>query len=373
MSTEKRITRRRMLRVTTAAASGALATTFLQKRSLGASLLAETGAAADPRIQGPFLILSTPFTASGAVDYDALARQACYMDWCGCPGMIWPQSGDSVDLLTMDEKLQGMEVLAETARNLRTTALCLGVQGKDTDEMLVYARHAEKLAPPAFISRPPDSGKTQDDMREYWRALASVTKRPVFHQTTGGTAYKGPVPSPQLLIELAKEFPNYGYVKEEAGSVIARMRELVAAKPPIRRVFGARGGYGWLYELRLGAEGLITERAIYADVLTRIWELHKSGSDPAALRDAYSKFLLMINLSRTHPGDLRGYQLYLWKKRGVFETTVSRQYGPRGTIPESPIFSELQLTEDEIAEIDYRFEALKPYQKPGSPKLTPDG
>jgi hypothetical protein len=128
-----------------------------------------------------------------------------------------------------------------------------------------------------------------------------------------------------LLIELAKAFPNFGYVKEEAGNVIARTRALLAAKPPIRRVFNARGGFGWLYELRLGSEGLITERAIYADVLTRIWQLHQSGSDPVALRDAYGKFLLMLNLNRTHPGsDLRGIQLYLWKKRGVFQTMVSR-------------------------------------------------
>lgn len=367
MSTDKQISRRSVLAM---AAAGAIATPILRQAACGASLLADAGAAPDPRIQGPFLILSTPFTASGAVDFEALAKQACYVDWCGCPGMIWPQSGDSVDLLTTEEKLKGMEVLAKTASKLKTTALCLGVQGKDTDEMLMFAKHVEKLAPPAIISRPPDSGKTQDDMRKYWHALASVTKRPVFIQTTGGVAYKGPSPSVDLLIELGKTFSNFGYVKEEAGNVIARMRALIAAKPPIRRVFGARGGFGWLYELRLGAEGLITERAIYADVLTRVWELHKSGSDPAALRDAYSKFLLMINLSRTHPGDLRGYQLYLWKKRGVFQTTVSRQYGPRGTTPASPVFSELKLTDDEIAEIDYRFEALKPYQKPGKPKLT---
>jgi dihydrodipicolinate synthase/N-acetylneuraminate lyase len=359
-----------MLRITVGGASGVIAGTILQGGEHGTGLLAITGTA-DPKIQGPFLILSTPFTASGAVDFDALAKQARYVDWCGCPGMIWPQSGDSVDLLTMDEKLQGMEVLAKTARDLHTTALCLGVQGKDTDEMLVFAKHAEKLAPAAIISRPPDSGKTQDDMRQYWRALASVTKRPVFHQTTGGVAYRGPVPSTELLIELAKDFSNFGYVKEEAGAVIGRMRALVAAKPPIRRVFGARGGYGWLYELRLGSEGLITERAIYADVLTRVWQLHQSGTDPAALRDAYSKFLLMINLSKTHPGDLRGYQLYVWKKRGVFQTMVSRQYGPNRTTPASPIYSELALTEEEIAEIEFRFEALKPYQKPGTPNFAP--
>lgn len=369
MFTERNITRRRMLRIAMGGASGVIGGVVLQGHARGTELPASTGTV-DPKIQGPFLILSTPFTASGAVDFDALAKEARYVDWCGCPGMIWPQSGDSVDLLTTDEKLQGMEVLAEASRGL-STALCLGVQGKDTADMLVYAKHAEKLAPAAMISRPPDSGKTQDDMRQYWRALASVTKRPVFHQTTGGVAYRGPVPSTELLIELAKEFPNYGYVKEEAGSVIARLRALVAAKPPIRRVFGARGGYGWLYELRLGSEGLITERAIYADVLTRVWELHKSGSDPDALRDAYSKFLLMINLSRTHPGDLRGYQLYLWKRRGVFQTMVSRHYGASRSIPTSPIFSELELTKDEIAEIEFRFEALKPYQQPGAPSLDP--
>jgi dihydrodipicolinate synthase/N-acetylneuraminate lyase len=325
----------------------------------------------DARIQGPFLILSTPFTATGAVDFGALAREARYVDWCGCPGMIWPQSGDSVDLLTTEEKLQGMEVLAQTSRQFRTSSLCLGVQGRDTAEMLDYARHAEQLAPVALISRPPDAGKNEADLRQYWGQLASVTKRPVFIQTTGGVSYRGPTPSLKLLIELAEKYPNFGYVKEESHPVIARTRALLAARPPIRRVFSARGGFGWLYELRLGSEGLITERAIYADVLTRIWELHQRGSDSAALKDAYSKFLLMINLNRTHPGsDLRGIQLYLWKKRGVFETMVSRHYGPNRTVPKSPIFSELQLNQDEIAEIEYRFEALKPYQKPGVPDLT---
>ncbi len=320
-------------------------------------------ATADPKIRGPFPILSTPFTASGAVDFEVLADQARFVDRCGCPGMIWPQSGDSIDLLTADEKLRGMEVLANAARGLRT-ALCLGVQGKDTDEMLVFARHAEKLAPAAIISRPPDSGKTEADLRQYWRALATVVNRPVIFQTTGGVAYKGPVPSVRLLIELAKESRYFGYVKEEAGAVIARTRELLAARPPIRRVFSARGGLGWLYELRLGTEGLITERAVYADLLTRIWNMQQSGENPADCRDAYAKFLLMTNLSETIPGgSLRGAHLYVWKKRGVFKTLLSRNYGPGNTIPASPIVSELKLTQADIAEIEYRFEALTPYLK----------
>jgi len=363
------VTRREMLKAAMAGALGMGGGMSLQGSDQPATALANA-APADPKIRGPFPILSTPFTASGAVDFDVLANEARFVDWCGCSGMIWPQSGDSIDLLTTDEKLQGMEVLANAARGLRT-ALCLGVQGKDTEEMLVFAKHAEKLAPAAIISRPPDSGKTEDDMRRYWRALAAVAKRPVILQTTGGVAYKGPIPSVPLLVELGKEFPHFGYVKEEAGAVIARTRALLAARPPIRRVFSARGGLGWLYESRLGTEGVITERAVYADVLARIWELQQSDRTSTDLRDAYSKFLLMTNLSENVPGDaLRGAQLYLWKKRGVFKTMVSRHYGPHNSIPSSPIISELKLTQDDITEIEYRFEALKPYLKAGSPSFA---
>lgn len=172
----------------------------------------------------------------------------------------------------------------------------------------------------------------------------------------------------KLLVELAREFPNFGYVKEEASPIPARVRELAAAKPPIRSIFSAHGGYGWLYESRLGAEGLITERAVFADVLTRIWELQQSGSDPVTLRDVYSKFILVANLAKNVPGgDFRGFQFHLWRRRGVPMRMVSRHYGRDKKIPPSPIISEVKLTKDEVAEIEFCFEGLKPYFKQGSP------
>ncbi|GHT20882.1 hypothetical protein FACS189464_3030 [Bacteroidia bacterium] len=273
--------------------------------------------------------------------------------------MIWPQSNDSIDLLTVEEKLRGMEVLAEATRD-RRSALCLGVQGKDTEEMLVFAKHAEKLAPAAIISRPPDSGKTEEDMREYWRALAAVANRPVIIQTTGGNAYKGPTPSVNLLVELARESPYFGYVKEESNPVMPRMRELIAAKPVIRRVFSAWGGWGWLHQSRIGTEGLITERAAYADLLARIWNLMESDTDSSALADAFGRLLVMLTLRETVPGgDLRGPHLYVLKKRGVFTNMVSREFGPNNSIPKEPVFSELKLSQEDIDEIERRMEMVK--------------
>jgi len=59
------------------------------------------------------------------------------------------------------------------------------------------------------------------------------------------------------------------------------------------------GGFSWLYQARVGSEGLITERAVYADLLAFIRKQMQSGSDPAALNDAFSKLLLMLNLRET--------------------------------------------------------------------------
>ncbi|MCS7471239.1 dihydrodipicolinate synthase family protein [Stieleria sp. ICT_E10.1] len=363
MTFQQRRSRRTIIKDTLAGVSSVVAGTVLSRSSLWAD---QNGAntQADPKIRGPFPILSTPFTESGEVDYVVLAQEAKFVAWGGCPGMIWPQSGDSVDLLTMDEKMKGMEVLAETARSL-PTSLCLGVQGNDTEEMLAFAEHAEKLEPEAIISRPPDSGKSEQDLRQYWRALAAVAKRPVILQTTGGVAYKGPLPSPELMIELAKEFPHFGYIKEEAGDVLERMRTSIAAMPPVRRVFSARGGFHWLRESQLGSEGVITERAAYADVLTRIWELQQSGEDPKTLEDVFNKFVQMVKVK---PGSLRGANLSIWMKRGVFKNMLSRNYGPGRSIPASPIVSELKLTDEQIAAAEMRFDALRPYLKEVSPE-----
>ena len=94
----------------------------------------------------------------------------------------------------------------------------------------------------------------------------------------------------------------------------------------------------------------------------------QSGSDPVALQDAFSKYLLMLNLRETIPGNqLRGFHLYVWKKRGVFKNMISRDYGPNNRIPSGPILSEQALSEEDIAEIESRFERLKPYLKPERP------
>ena len=73
---------------------------------------AQTPASAQQRpLSGALMILHTPFTAKGDVDWDDLAREALFVDRAGAAGVVWAQGSSSVATLTKDERLRGMKLL----------------------------------------------------------------------------------------------------------------------------------------------------------------------------------------------------------------------------------------------------------------------
>jgi 4-hydroxy-tetrahydrodipicolinate synthase len=332
-------TRRELLRLGPAALAAGLV------RSGGAH------AAAGKPLRGALLILHTPFTADGAVDWDDLARETLFVDRAGAQGVVWPQGSSGVATLTRDERLRGMEVLAKTVRG-RGVALVLGVQGRDIAEMLDYTRHAEALDPDAVIAMPPSTATSLDGYQRYFRALAGATSRRVIVQTSGGA--RGLVPPVEMIVGLAREFPHLGYVKEESEPLIERMKGELAHRGVMKGIFCANLGVNWLYAMRLGLDGIITGNAMYADLFAKIWEFHERKQSDA-IREAYSRFLLMRNLNELVPG----VDLYILKKRGIFKTTVVRSRQPAPG--ETPPLVERRFTAGEVEEIEYRFAALQPY------------
>ncbi|MCY4075305.1 MAG: dihydrodipicolinate synthase family protein [Acidobacteria bacterium] len=292
-------------------------------------------------MRGAFMIMSTPYTAANEVDYDDLASQVDFLDRCGVHGLVWPQNSSEQRYLTKAERLRGFDVLAEAAKG-RRPALVLGVQGSDTPGMLEYARHAEALAPDGMIAIPPTEAATLAEFRDYYAALCGVTGRPIFFQTSGGAP--DVVPTVDFMVGMAREFPNLAYVKEERAPVHERMLALRKHRPdPVKSIFGAAFGRQWLYEMRLGMDGVMTGGAMYADIYARLWELHEARKHEE-LRDLFGRLLLMLNLDRTIPG----IRLYVLKARGIFKTTMSRR-------------GEYSFTQDQIAEIEYRLDAIRPY------------
>ncbi len=306
---------------------------------LGFALISpRIGAATDKPLRGIFPIMATPYTSSNQVDFEDLEKEVEFMTRCGVSGMVWPQNASEVLYLSREERRRGMKVLAKAIRG-KSPALVLGVQAATKEDAVEYAELAEELSPDAVIAMPPTGAKSLEDFGDYYRTLGRISKRPFFIQTTGGAP--GVIPTVDFLIQLARELPNFGYVKEEQNPLYERVRALAAGRPAIRSVF--TGPFDF-YVMRVGCDGIMPG-PVYADVDVEIWDLYHSGQEAKA-REIFSKRLLMVNAEQNIPG----IRPYIMNKRGVFKTACSRRENPK-------------LTADAIREIDFEFEGLKPYFK----------
>lgn len=282
-------------------------------------------------MQGPFPIVSMTYFEDGRIDYESIAKQVPWVDRWGCRGIIFGQSNDAVDLLTVEEKITGFDVCAKAGEGLSVT-VGLGVNGTDPDGMLTLARAAEDVASHhpntkiCLVVRPPDNVTTMDELESAWAALGKVANRPVIFQTYGTATT--PTPSVELMVRLAERYPHaFGYIKEEAAGDEAnkRMIEENSHRPPIKNVFAGWGGWQWLHQLRqCGCAGLVTERVAYAPILGEIWRAHKCG-DNARMVASYAMYRLLID-QRNFPDGLRGSALYLLQKEGLIRNLVSREY-----------------------------------------------
>ena len=293
----------------------------------------------DEDMRGIFVIMSTPYTESGAVHYDDLAFQVEWLDRAGAHGLVWPQNSSDYPRLTTEEIRRGFEVLTAANRG-RALTLVLGVQQDSTPEMVAQATFAEGLEPDMMIAMPPKVGDSLEDYREYYSALAEVTSRPIMIQTSPnrpGLEFKT-----DFIKELADQYPNLGYVKEEVQPVFERIQALVG-QPQIKRVYSAMRGRYFAYDLRLGVDGLVSGMAMYAEVFAQMWAASREG-DWDAVRDIHGKLLVMLTCETEIPGAGR----YLLQRRGIFTTATQR--GRNYT-----------LSQVEIDEIEHNLRGLEPY------------
>ena len=293
-------------------------------------------------LRGLFVILSTPYTEAGAVDWEDMAFQVEWLEHAGVHGLVWPQNSSDYPQLTTDEIKRGMEVLAEANRG-REMALVLGVQRDATPEMVELARFAEALEPDMMIAMPPKVGSSLTDYRRYYAGLAGVTRRPIMIQTQPNLP--GVTFDTSFILQLVRQYPNLGYVKEEAEPVFDRIEALVG-QPGIQRVYSAMRGRYFAYDLRLGVDGLVSGMTMYADVFVRMWSAYRA-EDWDEVRDIHAKLLVMLTCEEEIPGAGR----YLLWKRGIFRTTTQRGRTP-------------QLSDMQIAEIEHNLRGLEPYMIP---------
>lgn len=330
------------------------------------SLLVSLQLNADPVIRGTFLIMTTPYTDDGSVDYDAFVREAEFMDDCGVSGIVYTSDHH---LITEEEWKKGLQCImpAMKGRKAVLTVIC---NAETTDDVIARCRYAERLAAKeklqiVLFSRPADNLKTTDELIESLDRIGAAIHTPFIFQTW--LSKKLPlIPAPDMAA-LVRKYPKvFGYVKCEApgagsNDYIAAMN---AERPDIKSVFSAWGSWQWLYQWRqFHTDGVISQRPAYSDIYSYIWSEMEKGNPDGKADEAFSRVLSMLILrsSINHPDEHRSYHLYALMRRGVFRNMVSRvadKNSARGWR-----VHRMELTPEQKEEVDIRLEAMVPYMK----------
>lgn len=260
--------------------------------------------------------MQTPFTESGALDLETLAREVQFLQRIGVQGMTWPQMASEWPQLMFDERLAGAEAIVRANRNAVAPgrpAVVIGVQANDTETAVKYARHAEKIGPDAIIAIPLNQGKDEARQMEYYSAIGEVCSRPLIIQTVGQM-------SVDMVLRMAEKIPTLRYAKDEAGSTLPRLSEYAKRGQILRGVFSGKHGPTFLDELARGAVGNMPA-AGFADLYVASWKAWMTGHRDQAM-DVFSKTLLLIMDAQAY--GVEG-QKYILQLRGVFPNTKCRR------------------------------------------------
>ena len=318
--------RRRFVRC---AGGAALALPLLARKKI-AAVLEAAAPAGKKAFRGIFAILETPFKPNDQMDEEDLEREANFCVRAGAHGLVWPQLAAEFYLLSEEERMRGAEIVVRAAAGRRPVVI--GVQAPMKELAMRFARHAEEKGADAVIALPPYVGHAGlDTAADYYRSLARAVSLPIFIQNSGGAW--GPAMSTEFVIQLAREFPQLGYVKEEVDPVAHRLQEY-ARSGVMTGVFSGNAGRNLLNELPRGSSGTMPA-CEFVDVDAQVYELAVAGKMEEA-RQLFAKLLPMINLEETYGMPFAKAVLV---RRGVFKTAKMRGH----TGPELDQFDEQEI------------------------------
>ncbi|KAB7766920.1 dihydrodipicolinate synthase family protein [Xanthomonas maliensis] len=235
--------------------------------------------------------ITTPFTASGEIDHDFLARHARQLVDAGCTAIVPLGSLGEAATLSGEDKRAILKTLVGALDG--RVPVVPGIAALATDEAVALAKDAKALGCGGLMVLPPYVYSTDwREMGAHVRAVIGATDLPVILYNNP-VAYKTDFSAAQVA-ELAAEFPNLQAVKESSGDVrrFAALQELLGDR--LALLVGMDDAI--VEGLSMGAKGWIAGLVnAYPRESVRLFELARDGGYPAA-KELYDWFLPLLRL-----------------------------------------------------------------------------
>lgn len=272
--------------------------------------------------RGIFVIVTTPFTDSHALDEAGLERT---MDFClaaGVHGVVANALASEGGYLSEAERKRAAEIVVGKVKG-KVPAI-VAVSAPHYLLSVDYARHAESIGADAVMSLPPILHPSSPaDIKAHYKAIAAATSLPLVLQNVAG---QGASPmSATLLAELVNEIPTARFVKEESAYPAQTVGDIIRlAGPRLEGVMGGKAGKTLMEEVRHGVSGTMPACEI-ADVHVALWNAIEA-KDEVRARDLFRRLLPLLDMESNYGMPLMKEVL---KMRGVIGSAAVRQSGFR--------------------------------------------
>jgi 4-hydroxy-tetrahydrodipicolinate synthase len=243
-------------------------------------------------LRGIFSVLCTPFTEDEELDLESLDRLVEFTIASGVHALAVGGSASELPLLTPEERKTIAErVIAKVDGRL---PVLVGISHESWFHACNMLMHAAALKAAGFVVVPPRAGAPSEErIRRFFRDLGECAEGlPVILQNSPG--FTGVTLSTELLLRIAQDAGNLGFVKLESQPTGPRTSRLVRESAGAIKVFGGLGGRYLLEELPRGAQGCFVGPA-FPEVAVGMWRAH-AGGDVAAAKRLYRAHASLLEL-----------------------------------------------------------------------------
>jgi 4-hydroxy-tetrahydrodipicolinate synthase len=282
------------------------------------------------KLHGTYVVMVTPFTGDGEVDYSGMRKNIEW--WIGqkIHGLIPLGSTGEFASLSDAQKRRITETVIEQVNG--RLPVVVGATAETTEKAIEYSLQAQDLGATALLILPP--------IYSHYQRISERVELPIM-------IYNNPFTSnvdiqPETIARMA-ELPNISYVKESSGDIkrITAIRELTNGSIT---VFCGWEDMAW-ESFAVGAEGWV---CVIGNILPRaaaeLYELVVANKDLNGGYDLYKRMLPILR-----------YLEYAGKTQKALKYGLDK-LGLCGGASSSP---KLPLTEEEKLEIDKLLEQFE--------------
>ena len=205
------------------------------------------------KFKGMGIALITPFTKTGAVDYEALRRLLDYQLTNGVDFLCILATTGETPCLTESEKHKIKDIVVEKVKG--TIPILMGIGGNNTAAVVEYIKKADLSGIDGILSVCPYYNKpSQEGLYQHFKTIAAATELPVVLYNVPGRV--GVNMTADTTLRLARDCDNIVAIKEASGN-FSQIDEIIKNKPQDFDVISGDDGITFPL-ITLGAAGVIS-------------------------------------------------------------------------------------------------------------------